>query len=111
MFTKNQWSYIAHWIILVIIAEVLMLIFNRYLSSIYLIIACLFLVGFCLRLLKLYPGKEEPIILDSSAVIISILFAYISNILQQTNLRFILIFISSLIILPHLIYIINKKDI
>jgi len=111
MLTKNQRSYIIHWLILLIIAEILMLIFNEYLSLIYLVIACLFLVGFCLRLLKFYPGKEEPLILDSSAVIIGILFAYISNILKEINLRFILIFISSLIILPHLIYIVKKKDI
>lgn len=111
MLTKNQWSYIRHWIALVVIAESVMLFLNRDLFIIYLIIAILFLGGFCLRSLKLYPGKEEPLILDASAVIISVLFAYISNPLKTTNIRFILIFVSSIIILPHLIYIVYKQDI
>jgi hypothetical protein len=34
----------------------------------------------------------------------------LAKILKISNLRFLLIFISSIIILPHIIYIINKTD-
>jgi hypothetical protein len=88
-----------------------MLLLNRSLPIIYLAIAFLFLGGFCLRILKLYPGKQEPLILDASAVVISIILAYVSNVFRASNIRFFLIFISSIIILPHLIYIIYKKNI
>lgn len=88
-----------------------MLLLNRYLFLIYLIIAALFFGGFCLRIVKLYPGKAEPLILDSSAVVLGIAFACISNALKASGVRFILIFTSSLIIAPHLVYILRKKDI
>jgi hypothetical protein len=109
--TKNQWRHIRHWIVLVALAEGLMCAVNRYLSLIYLVIAISFLAGFALRVFNLYPGKTEPLSLDSSAVAIALIFSYIAGCLEGSPLRFLLIFISSLIMLPHLIYIISKKDI
>lgn len=79
---------------------------NTYLSKIYGVIAGLFLVGLMLRILRLYPGKEEPLILDLSAVIIAIIFAFIAHHIGLSNIRFILIMVSSLIIIPHIIYIV-----
>ncbi|MBD3264063.1 MAG: hypothetical protein GF375_03055 [Candidatus Omnitrophica bacterium] len=111
MFTKNQRRYLIYWLIITAIAEGLMLFLNKNLTIIYLIIAALFLAGFTLRVLKLYPGKDEPLILDSSAVLLSLGFVRASEVLGESNLRFLLIFTSSLIIFPHLLYIIRKKDI
>ena len=109
--TKNKWLYIRHWIILIITVEILMLLFNCYLPLIYLIISILFLVGLGLRVLNLYPGKEEPLILDSSAVFIALVLAHTSKWLSTFNIKSLLISISSIIILPHLVYIICKRDI
>ena len=111
MLTSRQWAYIKHWIILVVIAECIMLVFNKNLTACYLVIAALFLGGFCLRVLNLYPGKPEPLILDLPGIIIALAFAYLAEILKISNLRFLLVFVSSLIILPHIIYIINKTGI
>jgi len=111
MFTRTKKSLIIYWVTLVIIAEIIMLFLNRYLSVIYLIIAGMFLIGFLLRILRLYPGKYEPLILDFSAILISFLFAYIAEVFRLSNGRFVVILFSSLIILPHLAYIISNKNI
>ena len=88
-----------------------MLVFNKHLSSAYLIIAFLFFAGFVLRALKLYPGKQEPLLLDSSTAVIALVFAHTSGLFRFSNIRLLLIPISSLIIFPHLIYIISNKNI
>jgi len=91
-----------------------MILLNRYLTVLYLAVAVLFLAGFGLRLFNRYPGKEEPLALDGSAVAIAILFAYISLGLsgppRTVGLRIVLILCSSLIIVPHLLYIIRERD-
>lgn len=109
--TRNQWALLKHWIILVIVAELLMLFLSKSLFIIYLVIGGLFLAGFILRVLHLYPDKDEPLILDSSAALIAVIFALLAKGLGLSGARFILIFTSSLIILPHLLYIVSKKDI
>ncbi|MGD9014697.1 MAG: hypothetical protein PVI33_01555 [Candidatus Omnitrophota bacterium] len=111
MLTKQQWSYIKFWLVVVIIAEVIMFLLNEYLVMLYLVIAVFFLCGFILRILNLYPGKKEPHLLDSSAVVIALLFAYVSAMLKISNMRFLLILTSSIIILPHLKYIISNENI
>jgi len=76
-------------------------IFKRYLSPyLYLIISLCFLVGFILRKFDLYPGKKEPLILDFSTFLISLVFFILNKIGIKIDLK-----ISFLIILfPHLIY-------
>lgn len=88
-----------------------MFLFDRHLAATYLVIALLFLGGFVLRLLNLYPGRPEPLILDLSGIFIALVFACAANILDLSSLRFLLILISSLIILPHIIYIVKRTDI
>ncbi|MFC1704558.1 hypothetical protein ACFL1E_07265 [Candidatus Omnitrophota bacterium] len=108
--TQRQWSLLVHWLILVLVVEGIMLVLSRSLSFIYLIVACLFLAGFILRVAHLYPGKEEPLILDISAVVFALMFAYVASMLSLSNMRFALIFSSSLIILPHIVYILGSKN-
>lgn len=111
MLKSTQQAYINFWVIVVIIAEAMMILLNNYLFVIYLVIASLFFIGFLLRLLRLYPGKEEPLLLDSSAVAIALLFAYASGFFKFSGIRFILILISSLIIVPHIVYIVSNENI
>lgn len=88
-----------------------MLLFNKYLFMIYLVIAGLFFVGLVLRILHLYPGKKEPFILDFFTVVIALLFASLAEIFKISNMRFVLLLTSSLIFLPHIMYIISNKTI
>jgi len=111
MLSKNQYSLFKFWFTVVVIAELLMLIMNKYLFLFYTGIAILFFGGFFLRALHLYPGKREPLILDLSGMAIAFLYAYFAEILKFSNLRFLLIFASSLIILPHLFYIVAKPEV
>ena len=106
---KTQWLYLRYWIILVVIAEAIMFIFNQDLDTIYLIIAWAFCIGLILRILKFYPGKREPFILDFLGLIIGFIFAYMARLLALSNFRFLLILFSSLIVMPHLIYIISNE--
>jgi hypothetical protein len=111
MLTERQRSHLLFWVTAVIIAEGIMFLFNAYLEVIYGIIALLFLGGFVLRITHLYPGKWEPLILDSLGVVIALIFAYCAHILAVSHLQFILILFSSLIIVPHLIYILSQHEI
>jgi len=86
-----------------------MFICNRYLFEIYMVIAALFLGGFLLRVVKLYPGESEPLILDFSAVVLAVGFALAARSLDESGWRFLLILCSSPIIVPHFIYIALKK--
>jgi len=108
VFTQRQSPYIRHWMILLAGAEGLMLVLHRQLYWVYASIAVLFACGFFLRIFKLYPGKEEPLGLDASAVVIALLFARAAFFLQFSGWRFTLIFVSSLIIMPHLWYIVKE---
>jgi len=89
-------------------AEGLMLVLHRQLYWVYVVIAVLFACGFFLRVFRLYPGKEEPLVLDASAVVIALLFARAAFFLQFSVWRFVLIFVSSLIIMPHFQYILKR---
>jgi len=86
-----------------------MLSLNHYLVEIYAVVAVLFLCGFLLRVTKLYPGDQEPLILDLSAVVIALIFAAGAYALKVSGWRFCLIFCSSLIIFPHFVYISRAK--
>ena len=105
----SQWQYYRHWLILVFITEVLMLVFNGFLAEIYILIAVLFLGGFVLRLLRLYPGEAEPLYLDLSAVVLAGLFSFLAALWLDSNLRFMLILCSSVIIVPHFVFIAQNK--
>lgn len=111
MLRKKKLSYIKHWIKLIIIGETALFIFNRNLIIGYLAIAVLFFIGFLLRILKIYPGREEPLSLDISACLISALFIGAAYLLKDSNWKFLLILFSSLIVFPHFIYIIKSKEI
>ena len=93
------------------IAESIMLFLNRHLPYIYAVIAILFFIGLCLRILDIYPGKKEPLFLDASAAVMAAALSWLSKTMQWSNIRFFLIVCSSVIILPHILYILQKKDI
>ena len=107
--SESQWRYVRHWFILIIGAEILMMIFNQFLFEAYAIVGALFAGGFLLRILKLYPGEWEPLILDFSAVILAICYAILAKILGPSIFRFVLILCSSGIIVPHFIFIYREK--
>jgi len=105
----SQWRYYRHWLALSIVTEITMLIFNGFLTEIYILISILFLGGFILRLLQLYPGEREPLYLDLSAVVIAGLFSFFAGLLIGSGWCFFLIPLSTLILLPHLMYISKEK--
>jgi len=66
----------------------------------YLVISLCFLIGFILRKFDLYPGKKEPLILDFSTFLISLIFFILTKIGLKIEIKF-----SFLItLLPHLLY-------
>ena len=109
MSAKEKYRLIAFWAVMTLAAEAVMVLFRSRLFLIYIIIAALFLGGFTLRVLHLYPGKKEPLILDSSALVLAFGFALTSYFFKAAHTRLFLISISSLIIIPHLIYILAVK--
>ena len=111
MLTERQRSHLLFWIIAVLISEAIMCVFSRYLEGLYALIALLFLGGVILRATHLYPGKREPLMLDSSGVVIALIFALCAHIFTMSYLRFVLILFSSCIVVPHLIYIITNRNI
>ncbi|MCM8763555.1 MAG: hypothetical protein NC927_00480 [Candidatus Omnitrophica bacterium] len=111
MLTRRQRSFLRFWISTIIISKGILFLLNRYLILLYAIISFLFFLGFSLRILNLYPGEKEPLILDGLAVLIGILFVFLAGVFASTKLRFLLIALSFFIVLPHLVYIVKDKDI
>lgn len=111
IFTENQWRYIKLWLVTIILAEAAMFVLNEHLPAIYLAISAVFFVGVTLRVLGLYPGSKEPLVLDASAVLIALIMSCIAKLLGSSGWRFLLILTSSVIVMPHLLYIISKDDI
>ncbi len=111
MLTPGQWRYVKFWIIVILLAEMLMLFLNERLPFLYCLIAAAFSCSLILRVIRVYPGKEEPLILDASAAGIALLWGFMARVADGSGWRFFLIFTSSMIILPHLIYIAGKRDI
>jgi len=107
--TKSQWRYYRFWLIALLLAEGTMLCANKHLFEIYLVIALLFLCGFILRVLRLYPGESEPLILDCSAVVLALGYAFLGFAIKDSIWRFLLILCSSTIIMPHLIFIAKEN--
>jgi hypothetical protein len=109
MVKETHWRYYRFWLSAIFLVETLMLILNHALVPIYFLIAGVFLIGFLLRVFRLYPGEAEPLILDFSGMVIAVIFAYLAQWLGDSPGRFLLIFCSSAIIVPHFIYIALKK--
>ncbi len=107
--TSSQWRYYRFWLCAILITEGLMFVFNRHLVLIYFIIALLFGAGFLLRVSHLYPGQNEPLILDFFAVCIAFLLGWGAHILNDSPWRFLMILCSSIIIWPHFVYIAREK--
>jgi hypothetical protein len=107
--TESRWSCYRHWLVLIVVAEAMMLVFNMRLVEIYLAVAVLFAVSFILRFVKFYPGQRELLVLDLSAVVLAAGFAFAAQWLGASGWRFLLILCSSLIVLPYFIYIANEK--
>jgi len=106
---ESQWRYYRHWLIFVLIAEAAMLAFIEHLPLFYGIIAVCFVIGFLLRITKLYPGEAEPLALDLSVVAITLVYAALARVSSASGWQYLLIFSSSMIILPHIIYIAAEK--
>ncbi|MFC1480517.1 hypothetical protein ACFL5Y_03620 [Candidatus Omnitrophota bacterium] len=99
------------WIVTIILAEILMFVLNRHLVVIYLAVSVIFFLGVLLRILKLYPGNDEPLILDGSAVVLALIWAFLARVIGMSGWRFLLILSSSAIVMPHLWYVINMKEV
>ena len=108
-FSETQWPYVRFWLFAVIVSEIILLSANKRLFEAYLFIGSLFLIGLLLRVVGLYPGQWEPIILDFSAVLIAVCFAFLGRLFLDSSFRFILVLCTSLIIVPHLIFIAFRK--
>ena len=106
---QSQWRYLRHWLILLLIVEASMFIFNKKLFEIYSVIGVLFLGGFLLRCFKVYPGEKEPLELDLSGFCLALFYALLARFLGASGLRFVLILTSSAIIIPHFLFIIKEK--
>lgn len=111
MLTSRQWRYIRFWIIAIFLAEILMLLLNEHLPFTYYLIAAAFSCGLIFRVIRVYPGKDEPLILDASAAGIALFWGFMARVADGSGWRFLLILTSSMIILPHLMYIVGKRDI
>ena len=102
---ERQRSLVLFWVEVVLLAELILFAGNRFLPQLFQLIAALFLSGFLMRLANRYPGQKEPLMLDGSAAFIALLFSAVSVMVGGGSLRFLLITVSSLIIVPHIVYI------
>lgn len=108
--TRNQWEHLLVWAITILPIEILLLIFPQYAWILFGLGGGTFIGGFIFRILKIYPGKSEPLIIDLLTgllgLIASILFAPWE--LIGISKRFLLT-VPPLVLLPHIVNIIADK--
>ena len=88
------------WIIIYLLLIILDFLFPLTRSTLFLIMGTGFLIGFVLRFLHKYPGKEEPLFLDGWGGLSSFIFAFLTP-----GLPFSIMPIFYLLpLLPHFLY-------
>ena len=109
--TKEQGRLLKKWSLILLIVYSLFLLFLNLIPILFLLIAIIFAIGLTLRILKVYPGKTEPLILDAAGAFIALLIALILKFQKLPDaISFILILIGPIIIiLWHVIYILKNK--
>jgi len=104
---RHQKLYFYYWIILLGWGELALFVFARRQSLILILISAGFFVGFILRLLRLYPGKREPLVVDLSTCLLALLLStYITGFNPPNAIALILL---PFITIPHIFYIISRK--
>jgi len=110
--TQNQKSHLLQWLVMILILESLLILFPLLAWRIFLACGAAFLFGFVLRLLNVYPGKHEPLILDLLSGILAVVGA-IGCLAAGTSyfLSALRIAVPPLSATPHIIYIMRNRDI
>ena len=109
---RNQILHLVQWLTIIIIM-VLFLVYLRIGIWVKLvIIGTAFLIGFLLRVFGGYPGNYEPPVVDILTAMIAylsiIIFIFIKEEPLQLTMTMLVPFI---ILIPHFVYIIRRKDI
>jgi len=106
----KQWRNIKFFIGLILFAEIVMLLMNKYVFEIYIVFSAFLFSGFILKVLKLYRKNNIPLKVDLLAIGISLLFVLLSYFLKASPARFLLILCSSAIIMPYFRCIMSAKQ-
>ncbi len=110
---RNQANHLMQWLIYIIFAIIVLIFIPVESAWIFLLaVGAAFIVAYILRLVKKYPGKEEPLYIDLLSGIISIFMIIPYQFITGTRIIFFLKIITPVIILiPHFVYIIKNSGI
>jgi chromate transport protein ChrA len=102
-----QKQYILQWIALLGLAEFFIFILPTQQTTILLLISGGFFVGFIMRVLRLHPGRREPLILDLLSWCLALLLSAYATGLKPSNS--IILVLLPILTIPHIVYIISHR--
>ncbi len=105
--TANQRNHLLVWALLLVAGELVLLVLPGRAEVVFLVVAVAFCAGFALRLVGLYPGKPEPLLLDALSGCAAAVAALLASRIPPPFLPL----APPAVTLPHLVYIIARRDI
>ena len=96
-----------------LLAEVILLRTQFPAYLLFLLVGAGFLGGIVLRILKIYPGEDEPLLLDIVSFLLASLFSLLLTLTSPTHSSYLIYKYAfpPVLILPHLIYILTTPTI
>jgi hypothetical protein len=108
----NQTFHLVQWLIIIVIMVIFLVFLPFWIWVKLTMIGAAFLIGFLLRILGKYPGSYEPPLVDVLTSVIAFLSIIMFLFLRDMTLRLIMtILVPFIILIPHFVYIVRKKDI
>lgn len=108
----NQILHLVQWLIIITIMVLFLIFLPVWMWLKLTIIGTAFLIGFLLRMFRRYPGNYEPPVVDILTSAIAYLSIFIFMLIKDENIQLVMAILNPfLILIPHLVYIIRKKDI
>lgn len=108
----NQVDHLLQWMLILIPVELFLFLVPLKPWIVLVIIGIAFMIGFLLRVFKVYPGENEPLVVDFSTSILAFLASYCISLVKDLEVLLVSKFFSPFFILiPHFVYIISNKKI
>ncbi len=108
----NQRDHLIQWLILIVFMEAALLAVPVSFWIKLTVLGLVFLAGFILRALKVYPGEEEPKVIDIMTAAIAFLLIPVFLFLIRSDWTFwALAAVPFIVLIPHFTYIARNKEI
>ena len=108
--SRIQRNHLLKWLVIILAVEVLLFFFPFLAWKAFLTLGIAFWVGFLLRVLGVYPGKYEPLILDLLSGALALIGGVWCFVAGKTDVivRLFILLAPPFALVPHFVYIICR---